>query len=224
MRFGFLCGVCASLFVGATAAHANIIVNPSFEQPVVADSPGFQFYFAGSPAIPGWTIVGNSVDVLKDTRWQPHEGHQSVDLTGVTAGGLYQDLPTTPGTTYHLSFWLAGNPEFAGAGGGPFVKAMRLSWGGSPVGNLSFDVTGKTNFNLGWTNYQYDLAATGPTTRLQFESLTAGFSGPMIDDLSLVALVPPGPGNNVPLPPALFAGAFGAVFVGIIRRRGKLRC
>jgi choice-of-anchor C domain-containing protein len=217
MRFGFLCGFVAFL-VGAASARAAIIVNPGFEQPVVTDPVGFEYYYAGNPIITGWTIVGDSVDVLKDTRWQPHEGHQSVDLTGVTTGGIYQDLATSAGTTYHLSFWLAGNPEFAGAGGGPFVKMMRLSWNGSPVATLSADVTGKTNFNLGWAKYEYDLTATGATTRLQFDSLTGGFSGPMLDDLSLTAVVPPGPGTGVPLPPALFAGALGALVVGATRR------
>ena len=214
-----MCAVAAPV-QGAVIVGPNLIVNPGFEQPVITDPVGFQFFYSGNPIITGWTITGSSVDVLKNTRWQPHEGLQSLDLTGVTAGGIYQDVNTVAGKTYHLSFWVAGNPEFAGSGGGPFVKMAQLGWAGSPVTTLSFDVTGKTNFNLGWTQYEFDLTATGPTSRLQFSSLTSGFSGLMLDDLSLFELAP-APPAPVPLPPAVFLGLIGAAATaaGHYRRR-----
>lgn len=176
----------------ALPAWAELLVNPSFEQPVVTSPDFFQYYYAGDASITGWTIDGGSVDVQSSARWSAQDGLQSVDLTGVTTGGIYQDLNTQPGKTYHLSFWFTGNPELAGAGGGPFIKMMKLSWGGSAVATLSVDVTGKTNFNLGWTEYSYDLVANAATTRLQFDSLTGGFSGPMLDDLSVTPVPEPG--------------------------------
>jgi choice-of-anchor C domain-containing protein len=181
---------------------------------VVTDPGGFQFYYAGDNSIPGWTITGGSVDVLRAPRWQPHEGQQSVDLSGVTTGGIYQDVPTTPGQAYRLSFWLAGNPEFTNAGGGPAVKTMRLTWDGAPVANLSFDTTGRTTTDLGWTQYTFDIVATDATSRLWFESTTSGFAGPLIDDLNLVEVVPPA----VPFPAAVFLGLGGAACVGVSRR------
>lgn len=175
------------------SASANLLVNPSFEQPKVTNTDLFQYYYAGDPSIPGWTIVGGSVDVNTSARWNAHDGTNSIDLTGVTIGGIYQNVSTEIGKTYHLTFWLAGNPEFAGAGGGPFVKMMKLSWGGSAVDTLSFDVTGQTDMTLNWTEYSFDLKATATTTQLEFDSLTGGFAGPMIDDLTLAVLLPPPP-------------------------------
>jgi hypothetical protein len=136
------------------------------------------------------------------------------------AHGKFQDVPTEIGKTYHLSFWLAGNPEFAGAGGGPFIKVMKLGWGSGTVATLSFDVTGQTDLGLNWTNYSFDLTATAATTRLEFDSLTGGFAGPMIDDLSLTALAPPPP---APLPSAFFLGLFGGAGALITRRRFMAR-
>lgn len=209
-----------ALFCVATLpASANLLVNPGFEQPIVTNPDQFQYYYAGDPSITGWVITGNSVDVLKSTRWTPHEGNQSVDLTGVTAGGLYQDVATTVGQLYRLSFWIAGNPEFPNAGGGPFIKQAKLSWGAAAVTTLSFDVTGKTDLNPGWVKYSFDLTATGPTTRLQFQSLTSGFSGVMLDDLNLIQVPPPGPPAGVPLPAAALTGVACASLAGMIRRR-----
>jgi choice-of-anchor C domain-containing protein len=209
--------IVVSLFVCALTLHARgaLLVNPSFEQPVVPN-PDFQYYYAGDTSITGWTIVGGSVDVLS-TNWQAHEGKQSVDLSGVSTGGLYQNINTTAGTTYRLGFWLAGNSEFQGNfGTGPLIKMMKLSWAGSPVATLSFDVTGKTKTNPGWTFYSYDLTATNPSTRLEFDSVTSGTAGPLIDDLSFVQIAPPA---SVPLPGGLGSGVLAAGTLLVARRR-----
>jgi choice-of-anchor C domain-containing protein len=212
MHLGFV-----ALFASAMTFHvqAALLTNPSFEQPVV-NNPDFNYYYAGNSAITGWTIVGGSVDVLS-TNWKAHEGNQSVDLSGVTPGGLYQDVSTTPGTTYRLGFWLAGNPEFPGTTG-PVVKTTKLNWAGSSVANLSFDTTGKSKTDLGWTHYSYDLTAAAATTRLEFDSTSSGSSGALIDDLTLVQLAPP---SSVPLPPGLFPGALTAGTLLLARRRSR---
>lgn len=207
MRVGLLFSIVVTSLVCAFSASGAIIVNPSFEQPVV-NNPDFQFFYAGDNSITGWNIVGGSVDVL-GTNWAPHEGKQSVDLSGVTMGGIYQDLNTIAGHLYHLSFWLTANTEFQGTSGGPVIKTMKLSWDGSPVATLTADPTGKVKANPGWTQYSYDLLASGASTRLAFDSLTSGFAGPIIDDIS-IADITPVPPANVPLPPAIFLGLVGA--------------
>ena len=55
-----------------------------------------------------------SIDLIGGT-WQAARGQQSVDLSGETAGAIYQDLPTVPGRRYRLRFALAGNPAGAPA-------------------------------------------------------------------------------------------------------------
>jgi choice-of-anchor C domain-containing protein len=202
--FGSILPVCS--------AHAAVIINPGFELPVVTHQDSFQYYYAGDPSIVGWTITGDSVDVLRTPRFTPHEGAQSVDLSGVSTGGIYQDIVTEPGKSYRLSFWLAGNAEF-----GPPVKTMKLSWAGVDVATLQFDTTGKTSNNPGWTQYSFDLNASSATSRLWFQSTTSGSAGPFIDDLSLVELGQP---PAVPLPAAAALGALGTLFMGLARRRG----
>jgi choice-of-anchor C domain-containing protein len=217
MRLRFVCGAIA-LVASALPASAALIINPSFEQPVVPN-PDFQYYYAGDNSITGWTIVGNSVDILS-TNWAAHEGKQTVDLSGVNTGGIYQDIGTTPGHTYHLSFWLTANTEFQGTSGGPVIKTMRLFWSGNTIATLTADPTGKVKTNPGWTQYSYDLLATTATTRLQFNSLTSGFAGPIIDDLALADITPAPPGS-VPLPPAALLGVIGAGAAAISQRRRK---
>jgi choice-of-anchor C domain-containing protein len=215
MRRKYLGFVALIVCTATLHVQAALLTNPSFEQPVV-DNPDFTYYYAGSSAITGWNIVGGSVDLLS-TNWNAHDGNQSIDLAGVTPGGLYQDVSTTPGQSYRLGFWLAGNPEFPGTSG-PVVKTMKLSWGGNSVANLSFDTTGKTKSDLGWTHYSYDLAATAAITRLQFDSTSGGSSGALIDDLTLVQLAPP---LSVPLPPGLLSGTLTAGTLLVARRRFK---
>jgi choice-of-anchor C domain-containing protein len=223
-RAKWACGVLVLALVAlAMPVRAALIVNRGFEQPVVTHPDQFQYYYAGDSSITGWTIIGGSVDILKFTRWTPHEGNNSLDLTGVTTGGIYQDIATVAGEQYHLSFWIAGNPEFGGGPGGPVVKSMKLSWAGAAVATLNASVAGKTNQNPGWTQYSYDLTALGSNTRIQFESLTGGFSGMMLDDLSLTSPAPPvDPGPSpAPLPPALFSGVLVAGTLGVVRARRK---
>jgi choice-of-anchor C domain-containing protein len=184
------------------------IVNFSFESKVVTFQDNFEYYYAGDPAITGWSIIGNSVDLLRTPRWVAQNANQCVDLVGVSAGGIFQDVPTVPGQEYRLTFWLAGNPEFVGSTGGPFVKTGKLSWNGSTVANLSFDVTGKTNSNLGWTQYTYDLKATGATTRLQFEGTNAGIAGLLLDNVDLI-----------PIPEPSTVGLLSVALLGVTCRR-----
>jgi choice-of-anchor C domain-containing protein len=196
----------------AGPAWGALLTNPSFEQPVVPN-PDFQYYFAGDPAITGWTIVGSSVDLLS-THFKAQDGNQSLDLNGLDPGGVYQNVPTQPGQSYHLSFWIAGNADPAGIG--PAVKQMKLNWGGAPVATLSFDITGKTKTNPGWTQYSYDLTATSALTRLEFDGTSSGTAGVLLDNVSL-AVNP----AAVPLPPALGIGIVGAGAVEVLRRRWK---
>jgi choice-of-anchor C domain-containing protein len=192
MRRGSTFFIAFGICLFAVPTYGALITNHSFEQPVVTHPDKFQYYYAGDGSISGWTIVGDSVDVQNTTRWNSHGGVQHVDLTGVSAGGIYQDLATAIDQVYRLNFWLAGNPEFANGVGGPAVKTMKLSWGSSFTQTLTFDVTGHTNQDVGWVEYSFDLMATGPTTRLRFESLTSGSGGPLLDDVSLIAIPEPG--------------------------------
>jgi choice-of-anchor C domain-containing protein len=168
----------------------NLVVNGSFEEPVVS-SGDIAIYYAGS-SFSGWTVQEGSIDLIGYLFWQADDGVQSVDLTGnCSTGAIYQDLTTIPLQAYSLSFALAGNP-----GGDPAVKEMEVYWGTQLVDTLTFDVTGRTYTSMGWGQHQYSVVASTTTTRLLFRSLTGGCQGPALDSVSVIEAEPPVGGGS----------------------------
>jgi hypothetical protein len=57
--------------------------------------------------------------------WQPAEGRTSIDLNGLNAATIAQEVATTAGQTYRLEFMMAGNTEVR-----PRVKTLDVYWRG----------------------------------------------------------------------------------------------
>ena len=129
----------------------NLIQNGSFETATVNPGPFLQLN-AGSTVITGWTVSQGTIDYI-GTAWQASEGARSLDLQGLASGGIQQTFNTTIGETYRVTFDLAGNPF-----GGSAIKEMRVSAGGSSA-DFSFDITGKSNSNMGWLSKSWDFTA-----------------------------------------------------------------
>ena len=98
-----------------TAQAANLIANGSFERPIVP--AGAYTSFNTGQTFAGWTVVGatGNVSVVSETyrgngfTFPPEAGAQSLDLTGAgsnTATGVSQNIATTPGAAYRLTFWV----------------------------------------------------------------------------------------------------------------------
>ena len=81
----------AATFAVATAllaapAGAVTILNGSFE--AASLDPGvFTTLGAGSTAITGWTVGGDSIDYI-DSYWQAADGARSIDLSGNNKGSM----------------------------------------------------------------------------------------------------------------------------------------
>jgi hypothetical protein len=91
---------------------------------------------------------------------------------------IWQDLTTTPGATYTISFWLGNN--LAGTSG--FI----VSWGGTTLLELEDPAP------FAYTLYTYTMVATASTTRLEFE----GYQVPsfyLLDDVSVSRSPAPAP-------------------------------
>jgi choice-of-anchor C domain-containing protein len=155
----------------------NIVQDGNFETPGIGS--GLITYRDGQ-AFDSWTFDVGSVDLTSKNDWLAADGSQSVDLSGDDAGSIYQDLSTAAGGKYTLSFALAGNPSCA-----PSNKMMQVWWGAMLLVTLSFDVTGKSTSNVGWTTFSYTVTAMSKTTRLRFTSLTIGSCGPVIDAVAV---------------------------------------
>ncbi len=183
------------------AAQTNIVQNGSFELPDIGMTkiPTFQVVGPGT-GITNWTVESGNVKLVR-TLWVAAAGSQSLDLNGTTPGTIFQDLPTTAGKTYRLSFSLAGNPT-----GAPPAKQMDVLVEGSILGSFTFTTTGKTAQNMGWQRFERDFVAPKATTRIRFQSTTAGGSGPALDDVSVVLVEGPiGPGADCPSGAPFFA-------------------
>ena len=138
---------------------------------------------AGATSINGWTVVAGSVDYM-GTAWPASAGTRSIDLSGASAGTLAQTFTTTAGTSYTVAFDFAGNP---GYGAGTGVKRMRVSVNNTAVTgqDYSFDTTGKTLSNLGWTTQTFTFTASAASTTLTFTSQDNSAYGPVIDNVRL---------------------------------------
>jgi choice-of-anchor C domain-containing protein len=129
-----------------------------------------------------WQVTSGSVDLIGAGFWQAAEGDQSVDLSGNGPGTIAQTFTTTPGTTYSVTYSLAGNPD-----SGPALKTGRAQIDGQDFQDLSFNTTGKTRANMGYVGRQFTFVAVNSTTTLSFTSTTATAAGPVVDNVQVQA-------------------------------------
>ena len=214
-RFLFSLAALGLLSVGTVdrARADNIVVNGGFESPVVT---GFYYniYTAGQ-SFTGWTVGQGSVALFTDQYHPgnsdlPYQGNQALQLSSTQPGNgsIYQDLATTPGTTYEFSFAFASNP-FASE-----TVSMNVAWGGATVANLSATPTHDLS-DSGWVVESYLVTATQSSTLLEFTNTTpvADVAGPQIDAVSVSA---------IPEPSSLVMGLIGLTMAWgsvLVRRR-----
>lgn len=174
---GLAAAAAGFLVVGVVTASVS---NGSFETgPTVTNPPGFLPISAPSSSITGWTVSAGQIDYIGGY-WAASSGSRSIDLTGSnnSAGAISQTLTTIPGSTYTVTFDMAGNPA-----GPPAVKTMTVSATGAASAVYTFDTTAKTLTNMGWTSKTYSFLASANSTVLTFTSNNLGFYGPAIDSV-----------------------------------------
>jgi hypothetical protein len=194
----------ALLTATAFGAHANLIVDGDFEQPVTGPggfNSGYTAFGSGATFGGAWLVIGsgNNVAVTPSSEYTSiggpliyfvsHGGAQSLDLTGEfdngAAVGVQQNIPTLAGQTYSLSFWVGAvnTPDW-----GPYAGSATINvlLNGSPFQTaINSDPSGDATT---WKQFTYLFTATGPTTlAFQNGSPPRGENG--LDDV-VVELVP----------------------------------
>jgi choice-of-anchor C domain-containing protein len=176
---------------GETLDGPNLIKNGSFEQGV-AVSGQYVTLSPGSQDITGWTVTRGPVDYTTTTLWDAADGSLSLDLNGLSPGGIKQTIETIPGAVYSVSFALAGN-----CGAGPDPKGMRVEVTPSTnpqAADFQFSIAGRSYRNMGWQRHTWQFTAQATTTTIEFYSLSGGANGPVLDDVR-VWLGAPGAGR-----------------------------
>jgi hypothetical protein len=235
-----------ALFVGAfgaclataPAARANLLVNGSFEEPVVSGGSACGPYFDCrgfnvGDNIAGWAVVGKggapgvSVVMLLGSNYTepdngnnatlhfyPVDGIQAIDLTGEgnqgLTNGIKQSVTTVAGSLYQLSFFVGHQYDLAPGYAGP--SSVVLYMNGIAIETLTNP--NDTPENVNWLQFVYDFTAPTDFTTIAFLNGTdIGNNYAGLDNVVLSALnVVPEPGTL-----ALFLGGLAAL--SVLRRR-----
>ncbi len=173
-----------SLAVPGIVVPTNLVGNGNFENPALYQTsslllgPGTNFG--------GWNVGAGNIALVRSVWQPPFGGVQELNLNGNTTGSIYQDIPTVSGEAYYFHFALAGNPT-----GTPVIKTNQVWWGSNLLDTVTFNTTNLSAASMGWTNREYTVTATNSTMRLSFVSLVAGGYGPVLDNVSLIPVLPP---------------------------------
>ncbi|MCV0366220.1 MAG: choice-of-anchor C family protein [Nitrosopumilus sp.] len=169
------------MMVSPSLATTNLVTNGSFEDPVdfCSGQPNPWHTLYTGDIQTGWTVGGHSIEVVCSAAWEISDGLQSVDLSGDAAGSVAQDITTSAGTTYDVTFDMAGNLAC-----GDVVKSLTVSADGSSE-NFTFDTTGHSFASMGYEQKTFSFTATDALTTLTFTGNTAGPCGAVIDNIVL---------------------------------------
>lgn len=178
--------VLAFVLTAAEFCSGQLVVNGSFETGPTPPYGGLYIPAPDSSTIPGWTVSNGSIDYVGSDYWQPADGSRSLDMNGHNAGTIMQNVGgLTVGQRYRLAFYMAGNNNFS-------PVTFHLQAGVGPNSQIfTFDATGYSYTNMGWTLKTLDFTAANTTMALTFTSLDSGFSGPTLDEVSIVAVPEP---------------------------------
>lgn len=164
------------LFSGSHASAADIVTNGSFEDPDI-DSESIII----SAAISGWSLAfGCGIEVQDHVAGTPDTGDQHVELDSNCSSGMYQDLPTTSGQLYDLSFAYSPRP-------GVSNNHILVKWDGAVIADLNANGVGLAD--TAWEVHDITCLSADSmdeTRRLQFEdaSVSDTFGG-YIDSVSV---------------------------------------
>ena len=181
---------------------AASFTNGGFESSTFSGS--FATYWAGSLDLTGWTIEEGSVDLINNY-WQPSSGDYSLDLSGNGDGVISQAFDTVVGTTYTVSFDMAGNPDDSDK-----VKTVQVGLSQQPL--YTFNTTGRTRTDMGWVTQSFTFTAVATSSTLHFASVQDSAYGVALDNISVTA---------VPEPETYAMRLAGLGLIGTLARRRK---
>ncbi|MCM0032573.1 PEPxxWA-CTERM sorting domain-containing protein [Sandarakinorhabdus limnophila] len=203
----------ASLAMGS-GAHAITVTNGSFEQGA-AITGGFDLLGAGNTtAITGWTVLGpGGVDYVDNSLWGASDGARSVELLGLSSGGVEQVITNqfVIGQKYIMRFDLTANPF---AADGQYSATVSVT-GAAPVDFNYLKTGANAPGNMLYQSFAYAFTATSESKTIAFAGIGSGPLGIVLDNVSIVeAGVVPEPASW-----AMLLAGFGLTGAMMRRRR-----
>jgi len=172
----------------ASTATVNVTVNPVSDTYALSNLATNGSFEASTT---GWTLIGDGVDVVSSSGWQPGDGTYSLDLNAFHPGGVKQVLQTTPGMQYTVGFDLSKNP------GNTTYATAQVSVDNTSSTTQSYTFSNANSAgNMMWSQQTFTFTATSATTALSFASIypndsTGGFpinaQGPALDEVVVVS-------------------------------------
>lgn len=178
---------------GSASASTNLVVNGSFEQNSISSS------WAPVSAVNGWTssASGNSAFEIQKGATQGGEGGfiskaadgvQYLELNTDRLTSISQNVTTTSGSLYSLTFSYAGRPDSNAS----FNSELNVFWNNTLL-NTSGAIVGT---NGTWQTYTFNnLSASAASTALKFSSVGPSQQasyGSYLDKVSVTAVPEPG--------------------------------
>ena len=182
--------LCALLLAGATPSPAaiNIVQNGDFE-------------ILGDHDFPPWQFSNGFIAFVNEPRYAYSGGNC------LLPGGLmWQDLTTTIGQTYQLSYHHRGDDP----GQTARTSVLKVWWGNQLLATHT-----ESNFDRTWKFAESTVPATATTTRLTFENASGAFGHFGFPSLDLIQVV------AVPEPSVMVLTAL-AIGVVALRRRQRV--
>jgi len=207
----------------ATSAYGNILVNGSFETPIVPVG-NFSSFGVGSTGITGWTVTGpsGSIALVNDQfvccgiNYNAADGHQSLDLTGTDDNGVAKGVSQTVNLSsgFYVVTYAVGNYSDPNGSGSPFPSTVLLF-----LNNVNVQTSTNTNNTTGhvnWEAFNYSFGtAGGPVTiELRGQGTPSADNYTGLDNVNLDL-------SAVPEPASFFALGSGLLAIAAKLRKRK---